>query len=245
MACCSCYASTATDSMVNAADCSKFSVDDLSKSDFIPTVHDAVAMIGWDIMSYQACIGVVLFCPYVLSLEYYFKNFKPTFIKAMLLSLVYVTVFGDCLGRNIMKLPQPLAASGKLFVSIIIIIMTGYDMSKKMVKTDEKTSHKITNTWYVHSLGFGNTAATFFGPFLFNIFIQNVYTDPATSEGMRLVLSTFGIPILFWILSTIGRFSCYSIARYGSEGHSVWKKHFTHKALFVLQLVYVFNLNLS
>ena len=45
--CCSCYASDATDSMVNAADCSLFNVEDLSKSSFRPSVHNAAAMFGW------------------------------------------------------------------------------------------------------------------------------------------------------------------------------------------------------
>lgn len=187
---------------------------------------------------YQAALGVVGFAPYVVSFKYYFQEFKPTLITALILSLAYITIFGDFMGRHVMKLPQPITAFGKLLTSIIIAIMSGYYISKKTLKTDENTKHKVTKTWYVHSLVFGNITATFFGPFFFNIFLQKVYNDPGTGEGMRIVLATFGIPILFWILSTVGRFSCYSIAKYGEEGHSVWKPHFAHKALFVLQFVY-------
>ena len=139
-----------------------------------------------------------------------------------------------------MKLPQFLTASGKLLTAVTIIVVVGYDMAKKMVgpAPDVDNPIKITKRWYTHTLAFGNTAATFCGPFLFNIFLQKVYNDPTTGEGMRLALATFGIPVLFWILSTVARFSCYSIAYYGSKEHCVQKSHYAHKAIFILQMVY-------
>lgn len=45
--CCSCYDSEGTNQIANAADCSKFSVEDLSETYFLPSVHHGAAMIGW------------------------------------------------------------------------------------------------------------------------------------------------------------------------------------------------------
>ena len=159
----------------------------------------------------------------------------------MIISLGFVTIFGDCVGRNVMKLPQFMTATGKLLTALVAIGVVGYDMARKLVSTpseNDQNAIKITKRWYTHTLAFGNTSAVFFGPFLFNIFLQKVYNDPETTEGMRLTLATFGIPVLFWILSTCARFSCYSIAHYGSKNHCVQKPHHAHKAIFILQMVY-------
>ena len=53
-------------------------------------------------------------------------------------------------------------------------------------------------------------------------------------------LATFGIPVLFWILSTCARFSCYSIAHYDRKT-IVSEPHHAHKAIFILQMVYSYS----
>lgn len=155
--------------------------------------------------------------------------------------MVFIFPFGDYIGRHLINIPSLMNASCKALACVASIIFVGYNISSVMIDKSKvnDAKHVVSRRWYIWSISGTNITSILFGPLLFNIFLENVYTSPDTSEMVRVVLSAFGVPILFWLLCTAGRFSSYSVAKYGKEdGHIISHKHAAHKAFFVLQFIY-------
>ena len=147
-----------------------------------------------------------------------------------------------CKSRHISERDESSSAvTGKLLTALVAIGVVGYDMARKLVSTpseNDQNAIKITKRWYTHTLAFGNTSAVFFGPFLFNIFLQKVYNDPETSEGMRLALANVRYSRLVLDSQYLCTIQLLLHSTLRNENHCVEKPHHAHKAIFIPQMVY-------
>ena len=72
-------------------------------------------------------------------------------------------------------------------------------------------------------------------------FVDPIYAYSATtSHYVRVAIASVGLPFLFLFLSTMQRFHCYSIAKFGTNGHAVSRQHNAMAGFFLCHLTYAF-----
>jgi len=236
--CCSC--SSTTDYSIEVPDyCTTFEDEDTYFRESLPITY----FIGWDCLSFFMVLGTVhIIMKATGKYEFITSKDKKGVMITYLLSSLFYTVFGDTLMRMFMGISFKIKAFCQMGVVIVTAIYGGKLMSKYAFREGAPYNDyplSFSKNWYIWSLFGPALMAAFAGPLAVTVFIEPMFNDPGTSDTVRLIIATFGIPIVFWIIMTCGRFAAGRMAQYGrKKNHPIAVQHLCYLAFTGIQIIY-------
>eukprot|EP00940_MAST-03C_sp_MAST-3C-sp2_P002926 g2926.t1 len=174
--------------------------------------------IGWDFMHFLVMLGCSFLPALAVGVRYFLRNHGDIFMYTVLVSVPSYTLSGACMMHYIYKLGLLPKATGQLVVAILCLWLGSRMLGKRVVdpkKAAEREPQPFTLGAYQWSIIGASAISIFVGPFLITVSIGKIYVDQEASDALRTFISVFAVPIVFWLICTLGRFSAYEVAKYG------------------------------
>jgi len=197
--------------------------------------------VAWDMNACMMVFGLIWIVYSGIGIRYAWEKNRKGVMVTLAICTLFFTAAGDTLWRGVIGVGFKPKAALQIVVVTAAAIHAGTTAAKLSWREKPPTDYplKFTKKWYIWSSMGPTLLAAFAGPFAVTILVEAAYNDVDTGEGTRLFLATFAIPIIFWIIMTVGRFANGRMCQYGrSSNHPIEKVHDGALVFTTIQFIY-------
>eukprot|EP00939_MAST-03C_sp_MAST-3C-sp1_P000401 g401.t1 len=246
IACCTC--ASVNDDGVDFCGRSEDKFLDAFESNFRLRPNPSVLFyVGWDMLQVSMVIAIVYLAFAAVGMGFVWKRSRTKVLISIGIGAMFPTLAGDTLWRGALDMTFEIKATMQIITFAVLGIYAGRVMAENVwqrqrlfdFSTPAKYPRFFTKSWYIWSVIGPTLTTAICGPFMVALFVEKTYNAVDTGEGLRLFLATFAIPIVFWLIMTLGRFASGRMCQYGrSPDHPIEVQHNGAIAFTATQFIY-------